>query len=185
MGHRFAADFVDPRFLEDEMVNPEQPPRGDAQEIQPTGDEAAESTIGESVSALVTAVYRGIAEQVNPHNLNPLDFAVLRSFLRQEEWTTTALANILPVTASRISRVVTKLVDMGLISRRRLRDDRRVVMLSLTEEGSELTLKLHQRVQEYDSRLVEGISEEQLAEFADVAAKIIANYAAMERRSPE
>ena len=51
-----------------------------------------------------------------------------------------------------------QLVDMGLISRRRLRDDRRVVMLSLTEEGSALTLKLHQKVQEYDSRLVEGIA---------------------------
>ena len=149
------------------------------------GSDPTSFTIGESVTALMTAVYRGIAEQVNPHNLNPLDFAVLRSFLRQEEWTTTALANILPVTASRISRVVTKLVDMGLVSRRRLRDDRRVVMLRLTDEGSALTLKLHQRVLEYDARLVEGVSEEQLAEFAAVTAKIVENYAAMERAAAE
>ena len=59
------------------------------------------------------------------------------------------------------------------------------VMLSLTEEGSALTLKLHRKVQEYDARLVDGIREDQLAEFAEVAAKIIANYAAMEKQSPE
>ena len=57
---------------------------------------------------------------------------------------------ILPVKAPRISHVVTKLVDRGLMSRRR----RRVVMLALIEEGKTLTLELHRRVQAHDASTV-------------------------------
>ena len=40
-------------------------------------------------------------------------------------------------------RVVTKMVDRGLMRRRRPRNDRRVVFLTLTDEGKALTLELH------------------------------------------
>ena len=82
---------------------------------------------------------------------------------------------------SRISAVVTKMVDRGLMRRRRLRDDRRVVMLSLTEEGKALTLELHQRVQAYDARLCEGVSEAEMAAFVSVTSKVMANHAAVEQ----
>ena len=96
--------------------------------------------LGECVAGLMNAVATGIADLVAPHDLIPMEFALLRLFLRREEWTTTQLAQALPVKLSRISRIVTKLVDRGLILRRRLRSDRRVVILTLTEEGRALTL---------------------------------------------
>ena len=96
-----------------------------------------------------------------------------------EEWTTTQLAKALPVTLSRVSRVVTKMVGMGVMRRRR-RSDRCVVMLALTEEGKALTLELHRSVQAYDARLSEGISEEELAVFASVLSKVMANYTALQ-----
>ena len=85
-----------------------------------------------------------------------------------------------PDEAARISRVVTKMVNRGLMRRRRLRNDRRIVMLTLTEEGKNLTLKLHQRVQAYVAMLFEGISEEEMAVFASVTLKVMANYSALE-----
>ena len=96
-----------------------------------------------------------------------------------EEWTTTQLAKALPVTLSRVSRVVTKMVGMGVMRRRR-RSDRRIVMLALTEEGKALTLELHRSVQADDARLSEGISEEELAVFASVLSKVMANYTALQ-----
>ena len=96
-----------------------------------------------------------------------------------EEWTTTQLAKALPVTLSRVSRVVTKMVGMGVMRRRR-RSDRRIVMLALTEEGKALTLELHRSVQADDSRLSEGISEEELAVFASVLSKVMVNYTALQ-----
>ena len=134
--------------------------------------------LGTCVTGLVNAVARGMAETVAPHGLTHIDFALLRLFLRVEEWTTTQLAQTLPIALSGISRSVSKLVDMGLIRRRRLLSDRRVVILTLTEEGLRLTQELHIHVQAFDSRLCEGVSEEDMAVFASVSSRVMANYAA-------
>ena len=135
--------------------------------------------LGECVAALVNVVAKGMAKLAAPHELTPLELALLRVFLRQEEWTTTQLAQVLPVKISRISRIVAKLVDRGLMSRRGLRNDRRVVMLSLTEEGKTLTRELHRRVQAYDARLSEGVTEHEMAALASATSKVMANYATL------
>ena len=134
------------------------------------------------MAVLVNAVAKGMAELVAPHDLIPLEFALLRVFLGEEERTTTQLAQILPVKMSRISVVVTKMVGRGLMRRRRLRNDRRIVMLALTEEGKALTSELDRRVQAYDARLSEGVSEEEMAVFASVTSKVMANHTALQSR---
>ena len=135
--------------------------------------------LGECVAGLVNVAYRGMAEQVASHDINPLEFALLRAFLVKEEWTTSRLAQFLPVKVPRISLMVTKMVDRGLVRRRRPRDDRRVVLLTLTEEGKSLTLELHRRVQAYDATLSKGICEEEMAVFISVTSKVMTNYAAL------
>ena len=148
------------------MVEPtEEQPQGGPAPTPPPLD------LGECVTGLANAVARGMEEQVAPYNLIPLEFAILRAFLDREEWTTTQLAKALPVTLSCISRIVTKLVDRDLLRRRRLRSDRRVVAL---------TLELHRRVQAYDARLSVGVHEEELAVFASVLSKVMANYTALQ-----
>ena len=159
------------------MVEPtEEQPQGGPAPTPPPLD------LGECVTGLANAVARGMEEQVAPNGLIPLDFALLRLFLEREEWTTTQLAEALPVNVSRVSRVVTKMVGMGLMRRRRRRSDRRVVALALTEEGKALALELHRRVQAYDARFSEGVSEEELAVFASVLSKVMANYTALQTR---
>ena len=71
---------------------------------------------------------------------------------------------------------------MGLMRRRRLRSDRRVVMLALSEEGKALALELHRRAQANDAGLLEGVSEEEMAVFASVLSKAMANYTALQTR---
>ena len=144
---------------------------------------AAPTDLGTCVTGLVNAVARGMAHMVAPHGLTHIDFAVLRLFLEVEERTTTQLADALPIALSSISRTVTKLADRGLIGRRRLLSDRRVVILTLTEEGVALTENLHRRVQAYDSRLCEGIDEDQLATFVSVTSVVMGNHAAMASES--
>ena len=159
------------------MVEPtEEQPQGGPAPPPPPLD------LGECVTGLANAVARGMEEQVAPYNLIPLEIAILRAFLGREEWTTTQLAKALPVTLSRVSRVVKKMVGMGLMRRRRRRNDRRVVMLALTEEGKALTLELHRSVHAYDARLSEGVSEEELAVFSSVLSKVMTNYTTLQTR---
>ena len=144
---------------------------------------AAPTDLGTCVTGLVNAVARGMAQIVAPHGLTHIDFAVLRLFLGVEERTTTQLAEALPIALSGISRTVTKLAGRGLIRRRRLRKDRRVVILTLTEEGVALTEDLHRRVQAYDASLCEGIDERQLATFVHVTSMVMGNHATMASES--
>ena len=51
-------------------------------------------------------------------------------------------------------------------------------MLTLTDKGRGLTQDLHQRVQAYDSTLCEGISDKEMAVFASVSSKVMANFSA-------
>ena len=142
---------------------------------------AMPADLGTCVTGLVNAVARGMAEIVAPHGLTHIDFALLRLFLSVEEWTTTQLAQALPLAPSSISRSVTKLVDMRLIQRRRLLSDRRVVILTLTEEGLKLTQALHQRVQAFDDSLCEGIGEEEMAVFSSVTSRVMGNFAELQQ----
>ncbi len=151
--------------------------REQSQDSSPT---APPLDLGACVAGLVNVVAKGMAELVAPHNLQPLEFALLRLFLRKERWTTTELAQVLPVTTSRISRVVTKLVEMGLLRRRRQRNDRRLVWISLTAEGKALTTELHQQVQAYDASLAKGLSPEEMATFSSLVSRILANCASLE-----
>jgi len=132
------------------------------------------------VSGLVNAVARGMAQIVEPHGLTHIDFVLLRLFLGAEEWTATLLAQALPLAPSVISRSVAKLAGKGLIQRRRLRSDRRVVVLTLTETGKTLAQRLQRRVQAYDSTLREGVSEEEMAVLVSVSLRVVANYEALE-----
>ena len=91
---------------------------------------------------------------------------------------------------TRISRLVYRMVRMGLLGRRRLANGRRVVMLSLTSEGEELVQRqdvLAQEfyVQDFYEALTEGISEADLAAFLSASRRMVDNYDAVPRRGPQ
>ena len=143
-----------------------------------TRDRKDPTDLGTCVTGLVNAVARGMAQIVSAHGLTHIDFALIRLFLGVEEWTTTQMAQALPLAPSSISRTVTKLVDKGLVQRRRLLSDRRVVILTLTQEGMALTQDLHRRVQAFEAKLCGSVSDDEMRVFTSVTSTIMANYAA-------
>ncbi len=110
---------------------------------------------------------------MKPYNIRPMEFNVLRHCLVRGDCNATELAEVLPVDASRISRLVTGLVDRGLLVRHRQPEDRRVVTLQITNEGKVLVALLLQRMGTYISRLVRDVGDEELSVFESVAREII------------
>ena len=135
--------------------------------------------LGRFVSTLAQAVDRGITREMASHDLLPMDVHLLVICQDKGECTATELAQLLPVDAARISRLVNGLVERGLILRRRPRTDRRVVMLRLSPEGEMLTAEVSRRMQEFYAGLTRGLNEQELQAFADAALHIIANHEAM------
>ena len=147
----------------------------DPQTDDPWGD------LDECLAGLVNSVDRGMIRELAPYGLIPVEFSLLRYCQEQDQCTATQLAQVLPVDGSRVSRLVTGLVDRGLLRRRRLRSDRRVVMLSLSDEGRDLLSTAAARMKRYDEMLTEGVSDEDMRTFIAVSRAIIDNDAAMRR----
>ena len=120
-----------------------------------------------------------MAEEVDPYGPSAVEFSLLKSCMGKGESTATELAEVLPVDASRVSRLVTSLVGKDLLVRRRLPEDRRVVMLSLSEMGKELVSTLNGYIQTRIAELVEGIADEDVSMFESVTRRILANHDSM------
>ena len=150
-------------------------------ELQEAGQSAAD-VLQRRVAALLSAVDRGLTGTLAPYDLVPVELDLLRFCRDRGECTATQMTGVLPTDPSRISRLVHRLVEMGLVARRRLTDDRRVVMLSLTPEGEDLVERMDSLVQEFYDSLTEGISEADLAVFLSAGRRMVDNYGAMQDR---
>lgn len=135
--------------------------------------------LGRFVATLAHTVDRGIAREMAPHDLLPLDVHLLVICQEMGECTATQLAQLLPVDAARISRLVNGLVERGLLIRRRPRNNRRIVLLRLSSVGEELASEVYQRIREYYAGLTQGLTEGELQAFNSAALRIIANQEAM------
>lgn len=148
--------------------------------IQPSSNINGES-LEEYVAGLLAVVEKGMAQALSPFQFVTLEFKLLKFCLRTEECTATQLAEVLPTDPGRISRLVNGLVERGYLARRRLTDDRRVVMLRLTEAGRDVTLESDQVIQEFFDSLTAGITPEARGAFVSIAVTMINNYEALNR----
>lgn len=139
--------------------------------------EHLQASLGVVVADLFTMLNARMSDEVVPHAITSMEYSLLWYCLEGER-TATQLAWVLPVDGSRISRMVTRLVDKGLLLRRRRRSDRRIVMLRLTDEGSEVASLIYRNMKRHYVMLTEDISAEDLRVFASVCSRVLANHAA-------
>ncbi len=151
----------------------------------PPSPEMAYNAWGPCVTQLVNALSKGLERQAAAYNIVAVEFILLRVFLEMETCTVSDLSRALPFDSPRISRMVFKLSEQGIIERNRDRQDRRIVWLTLTEDGRRMMDDITRRMAAYDAELLEGISPEELAAFLSTAQKILANFQAKEQTQQE
>lgn len=134
------------------------------------------------IASLATAASRGSAAVLAPYGLSPLEFGILEWCRRREANSISELAEVFPVDVSVVSRNATRLVDRGLLSKRRPPENQRRVELSLTEEGLALARRIEDPVRAGRAEIVEGVSDDEWAAFAATARKILANLERMQAR---
>ena len=140
--------------------------------------EPMQEDLGRCVTGLVDAISKVATDELENHNLRLMEYNILRFCLEREGCTATEIVAELPINASRVSRAVNGLVEKRLLARRRLRHDRRIVMLHLTERGRELTTTLVQRIQGSYSDLTGNIPPDDLGVFVAVSYRIADNFRA-------
>ena len=138
---------------------------------------------------LCTGVIRGYVSlatgTVGAAGLTLPQWGVLERCARGQANTVTELTEIVPVDQASISRAADSLVRLGLLRRQRQSHDRRVVRLEATDQGQDVVRQLLPEVAAIYDVLLEGIQEDDLQIFVQVARKISANargQSALERR---
>ena len=85
------------------------------------------------------------------------------------------LAKSMGLSASRVSRVVEKLVVNGYLDRNTDTSDRRAITLCLTDKGKIVRNKIDKVKNECEARLLETIPTEEVEKFREIISKIIVN----------
>jgi DNA-binding MarR family transcriptional regulator len=138
-------------------------------------DTQSQDHLGYWVGSLASAIAKGAGEQLAPMGVTPCQWVILEAAFFGNANTLTALARIIPVDAAAISRQLDKLQKSGLVTRRRLRSDRRTVRIELTEAGRDLVPELETRVQANNARFLAGVSTEEQAVFTGIIKKMLNN----------
>lgn len=83
------------------------------------------------------------------------------------------LAKNMGLSASRISRVIEKLVVDGYLDRNVDKTDRRAITLCLTENGKKIRAEIDKSRQECEARLLNVLPESDIDKFREIIGKMI------------
>lgn len=92
----------------------------------------------------------------------------------------TEISNYLDITLSGVTSLVNKLVDLKLVSRERSEEDRRIVRISLTEEGEIILDKVQENKNKLFDMCFYNVTDEEVESFFQVHRKITQNLLALD-----
>ena len=150
--------------------------------------------LGDFLPYLVNRVGMILAEQFGTETLAPPGrciamwrvMAVLSSAGAQRQ---IDLADLTSIDASTLSRIVTRLVRMGLVTRARSASSNREVVVTLSAKGNALVARLIPRARDIEADAAAGLSPEELAVVKSCLGRIYGNMksrpAASDRSPPK
>lgn len=113
------------------------------------------------------------AANVGLSDLTPRQFAVLKAVTTVEEPSQTTLVEMTGIDRSTLADIVRRLVDKGLLQRKRTRRDARMYAVRLTDKGAEILKSAEPAAQATDDRLLSALPQRERQSFLDALSRII------------
>jgi len=120
------------------------------------------------------------AEALAPHRLSIAMWRVMAVLAANGSQRQIDLADMTSIDASTLSRLVTRLVRTGLVTRARSASSNREVVVTLSTKGSALTARLVPHAYEFEADAIAGLSP---AELAMLKRCLRCMYANMKKRN--
>ena len=127
------------------------------------------------LSSLGYAVSKGFKEILEPFELHPREFAVLRAVGFQEGQSQQALGDRLQIPRSRMVSIVDELEARGFLERHPNPADRRVREIHLTDAGRSALEQAFARAVEYEQEVAEPLDAGERERLLDLLERIAAN----------
>jgi DNA-binding MarR family transcriptional regulator len=131
-------------------------------------------TVAFMLSSLGFAVSRHFHQALEPLELEPGEFALLRAVSASEGESQNTLAEHLHISPSWMVAIVDQLERRGLLERRPHARDRRIRNLHLTATGKKLLKQAERRAQQFDRRVTEPLTEAEAGELLELLQRVAA-----------
>jgi len=115
------------------------------------------------------------AESLAPHGLSIAMWRVIAALSANGGQRQIDLADLTSIDASTLSRLVTRLVRMGLVTRARSASSNREVLVALSAKGSALVARLIPAARDIETDAAAGVSPEELAVVKRCLRRMYAN----------
>jgi DNA-binding MarR family transcriptional regulator len=126
------------------------------------------------LSSLGYAISRRFHAVLEPLDLEPGEFALMRAVAANDGEPQNALAERLHISPSWMVAIVDDLEKRGLLERRPHTRDRRVRTLHLTAAGTKLMKQAERKAQEFDRQVTEPLSETEIEQLLDLLQRVAA-----------
>lgn len=124
------------------------------------------------------------AAQIGGSDITPRQFAVLMAVSEIKEPSQTALVHRTGIDRSTLADIVRRLVERGLLQRRRTRRDARMYAVRLTEKGEMALQKATPAARHTDERLLSALPQREREVFLHALERIVRLIEAGETREP-
>lgn len=135
--------------------------------------------IGDSVNALIRRIKMSMSRYVDAemarHGLTDAQWGPMLLLRHDRGRTAARLAELLDVDAGAMTRTIDRLEHKGLVRRERSGEDRREVILVLTQEGERAVATVPQVLAEANNAHLAGFSDEEFATLRALLLRIVDN----------
>jgi DNA-binding MarR family transcriptional regulator len=130
------------------------------------------ASVGFMLSTLGHAISRRFLRALEPLELHPREFAVLRAVKANDGQSQQALADQLHIPPSRIVAIVDELESRGLVERRPDPSDRRVRTLHVTRRGQDLLEDAFNLVVQHERAISDALTAKERAQLLELLNRI-------------
>ncbi|HEY7420452.1 MAG TPA: MarR family transcriptional regulator [Gaiellaceae bacterium] len=129
-------------------------------------------TVAFLLSSLGFAVSRGFHQALEPLELEPGEFALLRAVAASDGEPQNALAERLHISPSWMVAIVDQLERRGLLERKPHARDRRVRNLHLTAAGKKLLRQAERRARQFDQEVTDPLTEAEMQQLFELLQRV-------------
>lgn len=127
-----------------------------------TDDNCCVDDVGQVVQKLVRVFQLFERDQIKVHGFTTSQCYALLEIYKSGNLTMNEISEKMNLNTSTMTRILDNLVRDRFVQRNRDESDRRIVIISLTERGREMAMRLGNTVNDYYKRIIANIPEGQL-----------------------
>jgi len=118
------------------------------------------------------AIHERIKEEMAKNKLSITEFSVLEVLYQKGKQTIQQIGNSILISSGSMTYVIDKLEQKGLLNRNACRDDRRVIHVTLTDDGNELMNEIMPKYHECVNHMFDSLNSVEAEKLIQLLKKV-------------